>query len=74
MISRDAKANSYMKSHRVMLRWNGAEIFGFPSRNRNTVESLVSSSTRFRECEESPASRNILFIYACMYENYVCKR
>jgi len=32
------------------------EIFGFPLRNRNDVESLVSSSTRFREFKESLAT------------------
>lgn len=44
-----------------------AGIFGFSLRNRNDVESLVSSSTRFREFKESSATQNPC---PCMCENY----
>lgn len=44
-----------------------AEIFGFSLRNRNDVESLVSSSTRFREFEESFATQSP---HLRVHENY----
>lgn len=44
------------KHHARVSRAERREIFGFPLRNRNDVESLVSSSTRFREFKESLAT------------------
>ena len=51
-LSRNANSNKIPCHNRD----GTTEIFGFPLRNRNDVESLVSSSTRFREFKESLAT------------------